>query len=81
MLVNRPDLSGKLVPRSEGTMMGHPFVDHWKSTNCSGCLTGRDLSITALIRLKIAVLTPIPSAKVKTVTVVKAGFFASVRTL
>src|SRR5439155_27157227 len=40
---------------------------------------GRGLMRTALIRLKIAVFAPIPSASVSTATAVKPGFFSSWR--
>src|SRR5207302_6555505 len=48
-------------------------------TSCSGFLTGSILRSTASIRLKIAVLAPMPSASVSTATAVKPGFLSSWR--
>ena len=42
-------------------------------------LTGRDLSMTTLMSVKIAVLTPIPRASESTATAVKPGVGASCR--
>ena len=50
-----------------------------RTTNWSGSFTGSLLSMTASIRLKIAVLAPMPKASVVTATAVKPGFFSSVR--
>jgi hypothetical protein len=43
------------------------------STSSCGFLTGSQRSIKASIRLKIAVLAPMPSASVSTITNVKPG--------
>src|SRR5437879_6344542 len=45
----------------------------------SGSATGDDRNNTMLIRLKIAVFAPIPSARVSTAMAVKPGFFSSWR--
>src|SRR5260370_10495968 len=58
---------------------GHLCVSHWNRTSSSGCFTGKFLSITASIKLKIAVFAPIPSASVNTATAVNPGFFDSIR--
>jgi hypothetical protein len=42
-------------------------------------MTGSDCMISLSIRLKIAVLAPIPSASVKTAARVKPGVFINIR--
>src|SRR5487761_803821 len=49
-------------------------------TSCSGFCTGSIRSITVSIRLKIAVLAPMPSASVSTATAVKPGDLRNMRT-
>jgi hypothetical protein len=49
------------------------------NTSRSGALYGNGLSNTAFTTLKMAVFAPIPSARVKTATVVKPGLFTSIR--
>src|SRR6266705_698725 len=48
-------------------------------TSLSGWLKGNGRRSTALIKLKMELLAPIPSARVRTATTVKPGLFASVR--
>src|SRR5713101_1316369 len=50
---------------------GHLSLSHWKRTRCCGSLTGRARSMMALMRLKMAVLPPMP--RVSTATPVKPG--------
>jgi hypothetical protein len=45
------------------------------ATSCWGSRTGNDPTMSALIRLKIEVLAPIPSARESTATIVTAGLF------
>ena len=56
-----------------------PGVSSVSCTNCCGSRTGSHRSINASIRLKIAVLAPIPSASVSTITSVKPGVFTNRR--
>ena len=49
------------------------------TNNCSGCGTGKGLSITAFSTEKVAVLAPIPSARVRTRTLVSPGDLMDVR--
>ena len=42
-------------------------------TNSSGLFTGNGFRTTALIKVKIAVLAPMPSARITNATIVKAG--------
>jgi hypothetical protein len=49
------------------------WVPAAKTTNSSGFSTGRFLSIKTSIKLKIAVLAPMPRAKVSIATEVNAG--------
>ena len=51
-----------------------------KTTSCCGSFTGSIFSSTVSIRLKMAVLAPIPSASDITATAVKPGLLASSRT-
>src|SRR5437870_3516250 len=55
------------------------FAFHFSKTNRPGSLIGSVRSITALIRLKIAVFPPMASASVITQTAVKPRFFDSCR--
>src|SRR5437764_13878073 len=48
-------------------------------TNRSGSLNGRPRRKRSLIKLKIAVLSPMPSARVRTAIAAKAGALVSVR--
>ena len=48
-------------------------------TSRSGSSTGRSRRRTWSIRVKIAVLAPMPRARVSTTTRVKAGFFTNAR--
>ena len=48
--------------------------------NSLGFATGNDLSRTALISVKIAVVAPIPSASVRIAVMVKPGVFRNCRT-
>ena len=52
---------------------------HRNTTSSDGFSTGSERSITASIRLKIAVFAPIPSASVSTAIAVKLGGFRSMR--
>src|SRR2546425_11345478 len=61
------------------TPSAQPCEAQLSKTSCSGFLTGSILSSTASIKLKIAVLAPIPSASVSTATAAKPGFFSSWR--
>src|SRR2546426_2954761 len=47
--------------------------------SCSGSLTGSSFNKTTLTRPKIAVLAPIPNARVNTTPAVKPGFLNSTR--
>jgi hypothetical protein len=49
------------------------------ATSCSGCGKGAGLRTTPWSRLKMAVLAPMPSASMSTVSKVKAGLFRSRR--
>src|SRR5262249_52104694 len=49
------------------------------ATNRSGCGMPAGCNSNALTALKIAVFAPIPSASVRTATIVNPGFFASTR--
>src|SRR5689334_19104830 len=52
---------------------------HRNMTSSDGFSTGSDRSITASIRLKIAVFAPIPSTSVSTATAAKPGELRSMR--
>src|SRR5205823_10045122 len=52
--------------------------DH-RTINCSDSGYGSGRNSTTLTTLKMAVLAPIPSARVSTATAVKAGCMASIR--
>src|SRR5205823_12488700 len=52
---------------------GHLSLSHGKSTRCCGSLTGRERSMMALTRLKLAVLAPMRRARVITATAVTPG--------
>ena len=52
-----------------------------KRTNSSGLFTGNGFSTTALISVKIAVLAPMPSARITSATIVNAGRFSNPRQL
>ena len=54
-------------------MSGSPGYLLRSSTSCSGSRTGSWRSISVLIRLKIAVLAPMPSARERMATAVNAG--------
>jgi hypothetical protein len=60
---------------ARGAALSQVDLDH----SC-GLATGSDRSINASIRLKIAVLAPIPNASVKRITIVNAGFRANILT-
>jgi hypothetical protein len=51
----------------------------YTNTSCSGSLTGSELQRKASARLKIAVLAPMPRARVRIATPVTAGAFISTR--
>ena len=59
-----PDRIGELPP---------PLLPMEIWTNCSGWLTGRVFRITESIRLKIAVLAPMPSASERIATAANPG--------
>ena len=58
----------------ELTRAGSPIA-----TSCSGSETGSERTMTASIKVKIAVLAPIPSASAATMTAVNPALRRSVR--
>ena len=77
----RPALSWSILPESEFmTPWGQPRDAQSSRTSCLEFRTGRLSSNTASIRLKMAVLAPMPSASVSTATAVKARFVPNMRT-
>ena len=57
------------------------FGKSLKRTNSSGLVTGNGLSTTAFINVKMAVLAPMPSARITSATRVKAGRLSKPRQL
>ena len=56
-----------------------PCAVQRSTTSCEGSRADKERSITASIRLKMAVFAPMPSASVSTATAAKPGLFASIR--
>ena len=52
---------------------------HFSSTSSEGLSTGRARSITASIKLKIAVFAPMPNTNVRMATAAKPGDLRSMR--
>ena len=79
---NRRDVVAKVLEQTDRKrgLDALPAIRRVICTSRSGSFTGRARSITALIRLKMAALAPMPSASESTATAANPGFRRSVRT-